>query len=88
MAAKTPDSILSESWGSLRLYIATFSTNDIDNGDTWASAIPGIVGYWGCLNDDGTQEKEGLAIALSGTTLTFKVGEANRTGIVYVLQKP
>jgi hypothetical protein len=87
MAAKTPDSIQQESLGSLKLIIATFTTNDIDDGDTWASGIQGIVGYWGNLTDDGTQAKEGIDISLSTSTFTFNVGEDNRTGLIYVLAK-
>jgi hypothetical protein len=90
MAAKTPDSIQQESLGSLKLIIATFSTNDIDDGDTWASGIRGVVGYWGNLTDDGTQAKEGIDITLTTAAtgaFTFNVGEDNRTGLVYVLAK-
>lgn len=86
MAAKTPDSIVRESMGSKTLFIATFSTNDIDDGDTWATGLgTNIVGYWGNLTDDGTQAKESIDISNSSGTLTFNVGEDNRTGIVYVL---
>ena len=90
MASKTPDSIVQESLGSLKLHIATFSTNDIDDTDYWTSKIPGIVGYWGNLTDDGTQTKEGIDITLTTAStglLTFNVGESNRTGVIYVLSK-
>ena len=87
MAAKTPDSIQQESLGSLKLIIATFSTNDIDDTDTWASGIQGIVGYWANATDDPTQAKEGIDVALSTSTFTFSTGEDNRTGMVYVLAK-
>ena len=90
MAAKTADSILKENVGSCTLYIATFSTNDIDDGDTWASGIPNVIGYWGNLTDDGTQEKEKIDITLSTAAtgaFTFNVGENNRTGMIYVLSK-
>ena len=90
MAAKTPDSVVIENVGSLTLSIATFSTNDIDDTDTWTSKIPSIVGYWGNLTDDGTQTKEGIDIALTTAStglLTFSVGEANRTGLIYVLSR-
>jgi len=90
MAAKTPDSVLRENLGSLTLHIATFSTSDIDDGDTWTSKIPGIVGYWGNLTDDGTQTKEGIDITLTTAAtgvMTFNVGEDNRTGVIYVLSK-
>ena len=90
MAAKTPDSVLVESCGSLTLRIATFSTNDIDDGDTWTTGIDSIVGYWGNLTDDGTQTKEGIDITLTTAStgvLTFNVGEDNRTGLVYLLSR-
>ena len=90
MAAKTPDSVIVESCGSLTLRIATFSTNDIDDGDTWTSNIPGVVGYWGNLTDDGTQAKEGIDITLTTAAtgvFTFNVGEDNRTGLIYVLSR-
>lgn len=90
MAAKTPDSILIENWGSLFLRIATFSTSDIDDGDTWASGIPYPMGYWGNLTDDGTQEKEKIDVTLTTSasgTFTFNVGEDNRTGMIYVLSR-
>jgi len=86
MAAKTPDSVVRESLGSKTLFIATFSTNDIDDNDTWATGLStNIVGYWGVLTDDGTQTKEALDITNASGTLTFRVGEDNRTGLVYVL---
>jgi len=87
MAAKTPDSIYRESAGSLTMHIAKFSTNDMDDGDTWASGIAEIVGYWANGTDDPTQGKEGIDVSLSGTTFTFNTAEADRTGILYVLSR-
>lgn len=90
MAAKTPDSIKKHNFGSMTLFIATFSTNDIDDNDTWASGIPYPVGYWGNLTDDGTQTVEGIDVELSTAStgaFVFSVGEANRTGVIYVLSK-
>lgn len=86
--AKTPDSVTLESVGSKFMRIATFSSNDIDDGDTWASGIRGVVSYWGNLTDDGTQTKEGIDITLTTPAtgaFTFHVGEDNRTGVIYVL---
>lgn len=82
----TPTLTLKESAGSLTIHIATFgSTAD---GDTWASGIPGIVGYWGNSITDGTQTKEGVDVALSGTTFTFNLGETKSSGImVYALSR-
>ena len=67
MAAKTPDTIYTENFGSLRLTIAIFSTTgSIDDGDTWDSGIEGtikdvngtavayldgVVGWWGNLTN-------------------------------------
>jgi len=85
MAAKTPSAVLRESVGSLTLQIATFS--DIDNGDTWASGIQGIVGAWGSGTDVPTQGTEGIDIGVSGSTLTFSTGEDNRAGKIFVLYK-
>jgi hypothetical protein len=84
--ATTLSSVQRESVGDLTLTIATFS--DIDDGGTWTSKIPGIVGYWGNLTDDGTQTKEGIDITLTTAStglLTFNVGENSRTGVIYVL---
>lgn len=58
MAAKLPTSIHRENLGSVNLYIALFdgtvSSNDIDDNDTWASGIKGIVGYWWSgISDNG-----------------------------------
>ncbi len=88
MAAKTPDSVITESLGSLTLKIATFSTNDIDDGDTWDTGLSGkIVGYWANATDDPTQTKEGIDCSESAGVITFNTGEDNRTGMVYVLVK-
>ena len=87
MAAKTPVTVLRENAGSLTLHIATFTTNDIDNDDTWASGIPNIVGYWANGTDDPTQTKEGIDVSLSGSTFTFRTGEDDREGMVYVLSR-
>jgi hypothetical protein len=91
MPAKTADSILTENWGSLVLRIATFSTNDIDDGDTWASGIPYPLGYWGNLTDDPTTQTSGkidVTLTTSATgAFTFNTGEDDRTGMIYVLSR-
>jgi hypothetical protein len=87
MAAKTPDSIIRESMGSLTAHIATFVTNDIDNDDTWESGIQNIVWWSATAIDDPTQTKEGIDVSLSGSTFTFRTGEDNREGKVLVLSK-
>lgn len=89
MAAKTPTKIYRESCGSVTKVIAVFSgTNDIDDNDTWATGIPNITGYWCNPTDDPTtQTKEAIDVTLTTPStglLTFRVGEANREGVVHV----
>jgi hypothetical protein len=89
MAAKTPSTTIKESWGSLTLYISTFT--DIDDGDTWASAIPYPVGYWiNCTDDPDTQTSGKIDLTLSTAStgaFTFQAGEDDRAAMVYVLTK-
>lgn len=86
MAAKTPDSVERISMGSATLIVATFSTNDIDDGDTWATGLGTSAKYvWANGTDDPTQAKEGIDCALSSGTVTFSTGEDNRTGWVFVI---
>jgi len=86
MAVRTPDPLLIENTGSSTLHIATFS--DIDDGDTWASAIQNIIGYWAVASDDVTSgQLAGIDLSLSSSTFTFNTGEDDRTAIVYVLSK-
>ena len=87
MAEKTPDSVTNESMGSMRLVLATFSTNDVDDGDTWVSGIPNAQAYWFNRTDDPTQEAEIVDVAFSAGTFTFNAPEDNCEGILYVLTK-
>ena len=91
MGAKTADTIQKHNFGSMTLYVATFSTNDIDDGDTWASGIPYPIAYWGNLTDAASAQTNNqvnvtLSTASSGA-FTFQTGESNRTGVIYVLTK-
>ena len=86
MAAKTPDSVERISMGSATLLVATFSTNDIDDADTWNTGLGTSAKYvWANGTDDPTQTKEGIDCALSSGTVTFSTGEDNRTGCVFVI---
>lgn len=85
--AKTPDSIYQESMGSCKLIIAKFETNDIDDGDTWASGIPGIVAYWFREIDAANGTKFGIAADESAGTFTFQTDEDNRQAVIHVLCK-
>ena len=90
MPAKTPDSVLTENFGQNTLYIATFSTNDIDDADTWTSNIPSVIAQWANATDNPTQEKEGIDVGLTTVAtgvFTFYTAENNRTGQLYVLAK-
>lgn len=87
MAAKTPDSIITENFGSKTLYKCIFSTNDIDDADTYASTIKDPIAYWCNGTDAPTQGNEGIDVGHSTTTgtFTFRTAEANRTGELYIL---
>ena len=86
MAVRTPDPIIIENTGSSTLHIATFS--DIDDGDTWASGLENIIGYWGVASDTPTSgQLAGVDVAESSGTFTLQAGEDNRTMLVYVLTK-
>lgn len=84
MAAITPSTHYIENAGSKVLHIATFA-GTADDGDTWASGLTGIVGYWANGTDDPTQTKEGVDVSVSSGTFTFNLGEDNRSFILYVL---
>ena len=87
MAAKTASTLEKYSFGSMTLYVATFT--DIDDGDSWASGIPYPVAYWGNLTDDPTAQTNnalniGLTTASTGA-FAFYSGEDDRAAKIYVL---
>jgi hypothetical protein len=85
MAAKTPSSTITENFGSKTLYKMTFT--DIDDGDTYASAIIDAVAYWCNPTDVPTQTQEGVDVGYTATTgaVVFYTGEDNRTCDLYML---
>jgi len=87
MAAKTPDSIVIENVGSLTLRVCTFSTSDIDNGDTYTSGLEGVVGYWVQQTDDAGDTQFGIAVTEASGVFTFQTDEANKTGILFILSR-
>lgn len=91
MAALTADSVIRESMGSLTLHIATFITNDIDDADTWASGIPGIVAVWSNTIDNPTSTTDtALNVSISNLAtgqVTFFAGEVTRAAYVYVVSR-
>lgn len=80
MAAKVPDSIVVVKKGTVREFIATFSSTDLDNGDTWASGIVGIVDA--AFHPSTTTGVVG--VAFSGSDLTFACSAANQLGRLVV----
>lgn len=88
MAAKTP-TLYRESMGSLTLHICSFS--DIDDGDTWASGINGIMTVIGQQTSDPIAESDD-ALSVSVTNfatgaMTFYTGQSNRAVDLIVLSK-
>ena len=87
MAAKTPDTVKTESLGSLALLICDFTTTNIDNDDTYASGLStNVVGYWFNNTLTDTAAKEVHASNSSGT-FTFSTGENDITGQLYILAR-
>lgn len=89
MAAVTPTAgtIKAESFGSLKATFADFA-GTLDTGDTWASGIPGIVAVIPIQNDsNSTQASAGVGCTVSGSTITFVLGEDNTAVKLIVLSK-
>lgn len=84
MAAKTPSSVKNLGpVGDCRLILASFT--DIDDGDTWASALNGIVAVIAQDTDNPTtQASVGCAVAFSGSTITFYPAEDNKTVDLFI----
>jgi hypothetical protein len=88
MAAKSPDNIYEENLGSLKLIRAVYSTTNVDDADTWASGIVGIVDHWfSSQSNPGTQTSAGTNVAQSSGTFTFYPASDNTTGTLFVLAK-
>lgn len=85
MAAKTPASVLNLGpMGDCRLICASFA--DLDDGDTWASALTGIVKAWTADTDNATtQASVGCGVSFSGSDFTFYPAEDNKTVDLFVL---
>lgn len=81
MAAKTPDSVYQESLGSLRLIRAKFTSTNLDNTDTYATGIDGIVDAW--FSPSTTTGVVG--VSNSSGTLTFACSADNQVGTLFIL---
>ena len=87
MGAVTPSATLRESVGSVLLHIFTFAATT-DDGDTYASGISDVVGCWGNCTDDSTgADYNGVDITESSGTFTFRLGEDDRSLMLYVLSE-
>lgn len=84
MAAVTPATvtILGNSTAGLQVKC---SFTDVDDGDTWTSGISGIVAYHFTRTDNPTtQASNGADVELSSGVFTFRPGEDNAAGDLYV----
>jgi len=89
MAAKTPATIVRESAGSLTLHIADFTTA-MDSGDSWASGLPNVVGFY-ATSTSGTSASigtGGIGVSNSSGTFTFLFGGGGpMKATLYVLSR-
>ncbi len=85
MAAITPDSIIQESMGSLKLLICNFETTLIDTDDTWASGLgTSIVSTWSSCSTDEVGSV--VNVANSSGALTFHTNAGDNNGAtIYIL---
>jgi len=87
MAAKTPNTIVRESMGSLTLLICQFSTTNIDNDDTYATGLgTNLVDCWFNCTLTDTAAKDVHPSNSSGT-ITFSTGEDDITGTLFILAR-
>lgn len=84
MAAKTPSTIKKYNLGNVTLIRAVFT--DMDDADTWASGMSGVIDQWFNRTDDPTQGTEGVGVSESSGTFTFNCGEDDNTGTLFVLK--
>lgn len=87
MAAITPDSIIQESLGSVRLLICNFETTLIDDSDTYATGLGGqFVSAWAGASTDETGEV--VNISNSSGTLTFYTNAGDNVGAtIFILAR-
>ena len=91
MAAKTPDTIIRESLGKLKLHICDFTTTNIDNEDTYASGITSIVGepIFAVSVDPTSQGDENCNVVTTTSTgsIEFHSPQDNLTGTLYIYSR-
>lgn len=84
MGSVTPSSVTQYNSGSFNLLVCPFA-DTTDDGDTWASGLETVLGFWANGTDDPTQTKEGIDVSESSGTFTFSLGEDNRSFTLYVM---
>jgi len=86
MADKSPDSILTENIGSVKITIATFAGTTIDDNDTWTPGIKSALLYGVEPTIDGPNDF--TIDGYDNTTGSFTFGsDATQTGKVWVMHK-
>lgn len=85
MAAKTPDSLSQDLLGTLRLVRALFTSTNLDNTDTYATGMKGIVDAW--FKPNTTTGVVGCDIDQSTGTITFATSADNQTGTLFILAR-
>ena len=77
MAAVTPDTVITENIGSIRLVVAKFA-NTVDDADTWDSGIDNIIAVAASQADaPATQASTGAGASYSDDVITLHLGEDN-----------
>jgi len=73
------------SLGSLVMYVYPLAT-DVDDASTHATALNYVSGEWmNCTDTPTSSNCAGADVGEASGTLTFNLGEASRTGDVYVI---
>jgi len=88
MAAKTPNTITRESAGSLTQLACLFSSNNIDDGDTYSSGIPSgcVKNFWWQTESvaSNTTNNLGVTVHETASVFTFETEENNKEGTLYI----
>ena len=87
MAAITPSgNTPTRTSNDVTLHVVTFAS--VDDADTYASAIEGIIGHWAQVTaDPTTNTSAGINVALSGSTFTFFPGVDSLTVTLFVMAR-
>ncbi len=91
MAERTPSTIIRGSLGEFTLHVAEFA--DLDNADTWASGIQGIVSIMAVQTSASTgtvglNQGAGATLTTASTGLiTVFNGEDAQTGTLWVISR-